>query len=118
MIKNDHNSSCLLYRGAQDLYIETLKICNPIDLTRAGFDKASFIQHIDRESSLAHSFFSSSGINPVHLRNKLTFQRSDHADLFSTALNKTRFYWQASTFLQVFHLKIPLKKKTDENPAL
>jgi hypothetical protein len=62
MAKKYHNSSCPLYRGAQDLYIEALKICHPIGLTEAGFDKASFIQHIGQESSLAHSFFSSSGI--------------------------------------------------------
>jgi hypothetical protein len=38
------------------------------DLTAAKFDKASFMQHIARESSLAHSFFSSTGIYPAHLK--------------------------------------------------
>jgi hypothetical protein len=38
------------------------------DLTGAKFDKASFMHHIAGESSLAHSFFSSSGIYPAHLR--------------------------------------------------
>jgi hypothetical protein len=38
------------------------------DLTGAKFDNASFIQHIACESSLAHSFFSSSGAFPAHLK--------------------------------------------------
>jgi len=38
------------------------------DLTAAKFDKASYMQHIARELSLAHSFFSSTGISLAHLR--------------------------------------------------
>jgi hypothetical protein len=47
---------------------ENERLASQSDLTRAKFDKASFMQHIAQESSLAHSFFSSTGIYPAHLK--------------------------------------------------
>jgi len=51
MVLGDERNECLFTRENNALAFQS-------DLTAAKFDKASFIQHVARESSLAHSFFS------------------------------------------------------------
>jgi hypothetical protein len=61
LVLGDERNECLFTRENNALAFQS-------DLTVAKFDKASFMQHIPRESSLAHSFFSSTGIYPAHLK--------------------------------------------------
>jgi hypothetical protein len=61
MVLGAKRNECLLTRENNALAFQS-------GLTAAKFDKASIMQHIDRELSLAHSFFSSTGIYPAHLK--------------------------------------------------